>query len=112
MSRCPNGTRRNKKTGNCEPKGTNHRCPRGTCRNKKTGNCVQSKISDAELTKIFNSMVLRPEERKELEQMRPIFRNMRYKKSYKSCFTGESTRDIYDMISTKISCWVKYDDDI
>ena len=42
--RCPKGTRRNKKTGNCEPlKKTNHgkrpRCPNGTRRNKKTGNC-------------------------------------------------------------------------
>lgn len=47
--RCPNGTRRNKKTGNCEEtkkpgslKSSNAktgRCPNGTRRNKKTGNC-------------------------------------------------------------------------
>jgi hypothetical protein len=43
--RCPNGTRRNKKTGNCQSKSkskikTNtRRCPNGTRRNKKTGNC-------------------------------------------------------------------------
>jgi hypothetical protein len=47
--RCPNGTYRNKQTGNCEPKNTNanantkkKRCPKGTHRNKQTGNC-QSK---------------------------------------------------------------------
>lgn len=57
--RCPNGTRRNKKTGNCEPtrkksskslkpKNTNTkvgRCPNGTRRNKKTGNCEKKRVS-------------------------------------------------------------------
>lgn len=40
-TRCPSGTRRNKKTGNCEKKSaqTRKRCPNGTRRNKKTGNC-------------------------------------------------------------------------
>jgi len=40
-SRCPRGTHRNKKTGNCEKKSaqTRKRCPNGTRRNKKTGNC-------------------------------------------------------------------------
>lgn len=59
--RCPNGTRKNKKTGNCDPIGlklrkpspkkpktpspkkstlkTRKRCPKGTRKNKKTGNC-------------------------------------------------------------------------
>ena len=39
--RCPNGTYRNKKTGNCESKSKTQkkRCPNGTYRNKKTGNC-------------------------------------------------------------------------
>ena len=39
--RCPNGTYRNKKTGNCESKSRTikKRCPNGTYRNKKTGNC-------------------------------------------------------------------------
>jgi hypothetical protein len=38
--RCPNGTRRNKKTGNCEKKNaTQKRCPKGTRKNKKTGLC-------------------------------------------------------------------------
>ena len=57
-ARCPRGTHRNKKTGNCESTGTGSkvqpvkdhvsspkakaktaRCPRGSRRNKKTGNC-------------------------------------------------------------------------
>ena len=44
--RCPKGTRRNKKTGNCEKKTTttnnSKRCPKGTRRNKKTGNCEKT----------------------------------------------------------------------
>ncbi len=46
VKRCPRGSRRNKKTGNCDPVNkssaknvTMKRCPRGSRRNKKTGNC-------------------------------------------------------------------------
>ena len=62
MPRCPNGTRKNKKTGACEPIGAksssassakassskttkSKRCPKGTRRNKKTGNCNPIKKS-------------------------------------------------------------------
>ena len=38
-SKCPKGTRRNKKSGNCEPYVKQPRCPKGTRRNKKTGKC-------------------------------------------------------------------------
>ena len=37
--KCPKGTRRSKKTGNCEPYIKQARCPKGTRRNKKTGKC-------------------------------------------------------------------------
>ena len=37
--KCPKGTRRSKKTGNCEPYTKQPKCPKGTRRNKKTGNC-------------------------------------------------------------------------
>ena len=37
--RCPNGTRRSKKTGNCEKNTDKKRCPNGTRKNKKTGDC-------------------------------------------------------------------------
>ena len=37
--RCPNGTRRNKKTGVCESEQKRPRCPNGTRRNKQTGSC-------------------------------------------------------------------------
>ena len=40
-SRCPNGTRKNNKTGTCKNKSKiqRKRCPNGTHKNKKTGNC-------------------------------------------------------------------------
>ena len=37
--RCPKGTRRNKKTGNCEAYTKQPRCPNGSKRSKKTGSC-------------------------------------------------------------------------
>lgn len=46
MPRCPNGTRRNKKTGNCEPTAKkSKRCAKGTRKNKKTGKCDPVKKS-------------------------------------------------------------------
>lgn len=63
LPRCPNGTRRNHKTGRCEPKQTSQvdapaaatqaspvtrrRCPRGSRRNPKTGRCEPSNKADA-----------------------------------------------------------------
>jgi len=47
LTRCPKGTRRNKKTGDCDKKETTKettkktRCPNGTRRNKKTGECEE-----------------------------------------------------------------------
>ena len=43
--RCPNGSRRNKKTGLCEPVTLirKPRCPNGSRRNKKTGLCEPSR---------------------------------------------------------------------
>ena len=74
MPRCEKGTRKNKKTGNCEkyppiakspkakspkakspsPHGKRPRCKSGTRRNKKTGNCesVAVKRQEKELSKI------------------------------------------------------------
>ncbi len=44
--RCPNGTRRNKTTGKCEPKIVPYkRCPNGTRRNKTTGKCEPKDVN-------------------------------------------------------------------
>ena len=38
-TKCPKGTRKNKKTGECEPVAEKTKCPKGTRKNKKTGEC-------------------------------------------------------------------------
>ena len=42
MPRCPNGSRRNKKTGKCVRTRSLPRCPRGSRRNKTTLKCVKN----------------------------------------------------------------------
>lgn len=63
QKRCPNGTRRNKKTGECENKNKNKkikRCPNGTHRNKKTGECEKNqKIQNNSKKKTKNRMPLK-----------------------------------------------------
>lgn len=46
-TRCTNGSRRNKKTGNCQTKNSNKskRCTNGSHRNKTTGNCDKNTSS-------------------------------------------------------------------
>lgn len=69
MPRCPNGTRKNIKTGNCEPTGAKKspspsplptpphpksntkKCPKGTRKNKKTGECESTKAKIDLITK-------------------------------------------------------------
>ena len=41
-AKCPNGTRKNKKTGRCEKTVLKKRCPNGTRKNKKTGRCKKT----------------------------------------------------------------------
>ena len=41
--RCKKGTRKNKKTGNCEPKKDRKRCKNGTRKNKRSGRCESRK---------------------------------------------------------------------
>ena len=49
--RCPNGTRKNKKTGNCEKKSSiKKRCPNGSRRNNKTGNCEKLNYKNKSLS--------------------------------------------------------------
>ena len=45
MPRCPNGSRRNKKTGKCEKKTKNKKCPDGKMLNPKTNRCIKIKTS-------------------------------------------------------------------
>lgn len=63
--RCPNGTRRNKKTGDCESesksktKANARRCPNGTRRNKKNGNCESIATVKPYRKKILENSMIR-----------------------------------------------------
>ena len=61
MPRCPNGSRKDKKTGKCVKVSTQtKRCPKGTRKNKKTGNCEE------------NTSVKKPKEIKSVEKPKEI----------------------------------------
>ena len=67
MKRCPNGTRKNKKTGLCEPRMAEpqvplaepqvqvptKRCPKGSRKNKKTGLCEPHAMSEKKLKSVI-----------------------------------------------------------
>ena len=58
MPRCPKGTRKNKKTGECEPitaTTKKPRCEKGTRRNKKTGECEEIKRTSSRVSKSSSS---------------------------------------------------------
>jgi len=70
--RCKKGTRRNKKTGNCEStanKQTRARCPKGTRRNKKTGNCESNAPrADVPGMKLQTDVRLQPDVRRRAKE--------------------------------------------
>jgi hypothetical protein len=129
MPRCPNGSRRNKKTGECvstakksspvkspSPVTKKRRCPNGTRRNKSTGECVgkNGKTSRLEHTLIskhyFDKFMpnLSPEKQKYLVDNMHKLQRMQYDPKYISCFTGKKTKNQFAMIDDKIYCWNKY----
>jgi len=74
--RCPRGSRRNKKTGDCEKNSQSRksRCPKGSRRNKKTGACDPTKIvsnkkeRDAQFHDIANAVTPGYEDKEMLSQ--------------------------------------------
>jgi hypothetical protein len=116
MPRCKKGTRKNKKTGECEPYDKNaqkrNTCKKGTRRNKQTGECEELYISEADLNEIIHSFDISEDKRRELEELKPYLRKIKYNRRYKSCFTNKPAVHIYELIQSKIACHLKYDDDI
>ncbi len=104
MPRCPNGTQKNRKTGICEK--SSKKSPKTiSMRPKNT-------ISKEDLDQIIHNNIISETRMKELSVYIPKLKRMRYNKKYISCFTDQPTRDLYNMIETKIQCWAKYDDPI
>lgn len=129
MPRCPNGSRKNRKTGECESTSKSSRCPEGRCRksvskskkrcpngtrrNPKTGVCEsqsrKSKLSDSQIEEIINDHnSFSPEEKVEV---RLQLKKLTPEKEYVSCF-GERPKDLFSQAIAKSQCWAKYRDPI
>lgn len=107
--RCQKGTRRNKKTGNCE-KSTKKRCPNGSRRNKTTGNCESksSKLTASDIKSILSDSGVHAAEDKRMITAK--LRQITYDPSYESCWDGKPQRDLYAQALAKVQCWAKYGD--
>ena len=150
MPRCPNGTRKNRKTRICEKKKTS------TTKNrkleslqKKYTNCLNKmnksksykdysgekkfkktmsqcrKIEDEienldtdlklneesvmEIIEPFSNLI--SDSKKKADIKRKLM-NLTYDKKYMNCFTGKKTDNLYHMAASKLSCHLKYGDEI
>ena len=115
LPRCKNGTRRNKKTKQCEPSHTKTKKTTNTntktkTKTKRTANNDSQYISQHELEQILREINLSPAEMEEIKSSIERLKHTRFTKRYKSCFTGNPTRDAEDMVRTKLQCWTKYRD--
>jgi len=163
MPRCPNGTRKNKVTGNCESKKL-RRCPNGMRKNKVTGSCenkltlktkklelklkvclanlekfkhhknateqkkyfklndkridlenqlenldVDNKLTEEEVMEIITLYKI---DKKDRDEIKEKLMNLTYDDKYINCFTGKKSLNLYSMATDKVSCFLKYGDDI
>lgn len=126
MSRCPNGSRRNRKTGLCVKSSVKSRCPKGSRRNRKTGACrrhnktvslskdrVETLLSRTDILNYIDAhRNLSSEQRNYLLEKVPALQRMKYDKKHLSCFTNKPTLNRRAMVNSKIDCYLKYGDDI
>jgi len=117
--RCKNGTRRNKKTGNCEPttnKGT--RCKNGTRRNKKTGNCEPT-TNKGTLKRTSNKIEIKNVPLEEIKNI-PLEKENKLPKSHKM---NKNTKKIkvneyeiqeilYEIFTSEYEKKLRYENDI
>ena len=100
MPRCPNGSRRNKKTGNCEKK-----IPKSVTQKKKIS-FPPLTVSDIET--ILNEFNI--EDANDKHMITKKLKKMKYDPTYQSCWDGKPGRDLYSQAREKVSCWAKYGD--
>jgi hypothetical protein len=141
MPRCPNGTRRNKSTGNCEPnnvkskknektapkKKTQKKCPKGTQRYYPRGKCLPITNDD---NKSRNKPQVEAEKKRtltdsEIEEIieyanqnenhdfiKEKLQKLKFDPKYKSVWTGKPHKDLYTQARDKVLAWGKYKDEI
>ena len=122
--RCKNGTRKSKKTGNCETKRSStsaRRCKKGTRRNKKTTFCETYTKSSKSSTKATKTHLSEKEvdeiisenyhyDKKTTAEIKILVKmelsNLTFDKQYKSCF-GNRHKNLYQQAIGKIAMFQK-----
>jgi hypothetical protein len=101
MPRCKNGTRRNKKTGNCEKKssvGTKRvYSPIKSAFPQLTSSDIENILKEYNITNTSDKRMLTKKLKK-----------MKYNPNYESCWDGKPGRNLYEQATEKVSCWNKY----
>jgi predicted component of type VI protein secretion system len=142
MPRCSKGTRKNKLTGVCENKNTSKKkklelklklCLDDLEKFKKyknareqkkyfklidTRNDLENKIenldTDKKLTEEEVENIITPYklDKKDKDEIKEKLMNLTYDNKYISCFTGKKTVNLYSMANDKLSCFLKYGNEI
>ena len=139
MPRCPNGTRKNKATKSCEniitlkkrklelklricldnlEKIKHHKNAtqlyfklndRRTDLENQIKNLDANHLSEKEVLDIITLYKIDEKEKDEIKQK---LMNLTYDKKYINCFTGKKSLNLYSMAIDKLSCFLKYGDEI
>ena len=141
MPRCPNGTRKNKVTGNCESKHTSRKnklelklkvCLDNLEKFKHHKNATQQKkyfklndkrkdlenqIKNLDANhlseqEVLDIITLYKIDEKEKDEIKQKLMNLTYDNKYISCYTGKKSLNLYNMADDKLACYFKYGDEI
>jgi hypothetical protein len=100
MPRCKNGTRRNKKTGTCQP------YKKGSPKTRKARTPRRSPkkhLSDADIETVLR--VTKTEIYGPI--LRPQLKKLTYHARYVGCF-GDKPENLYEEALDRVECWRKY----
>jgi hypothetical protein len=64
MGKCPKGTRKNRRTGECEPKRARMNCPKGFRKHRPSGKCIKRVIKSPSKRRCDNGTRRNPINRK------------------------------------------------
>ena len=105
MPRCANGTRKNKKTGACEPyrKNSPKKSSPKTRKSRTPKRQAKKHLSDAEI----DSVISMTGTQAYASVLRPQLAKLTYNSRYISCF-GDKLTNLFDQAVDRVQCWRKY----
>jgi hypothetical protein len=142
MPRCPNGTRKNKRTGSCENKNTTRKkqleTRLKTCldnikkvkdwktlaeqkryyklmsKYRNLNNEIENLDTNKHLTNDEVSDIMQPYniDKKDQAEIKRKLMGLSYDPKYISCYTGKKSLNLYHMADDKLACYFKYGDEI